>query len=181
MTQNERVAVFSAELQLIKNQDLRAFAEYCLVRVPEYFFTIPASSTGKYHPPFSLGRGGLVRHTKAVVQWHVDLQRWWEEDPIDEAIVALILHDSHKNGLGDQGQGKYTAKNHAEIAAEEVLRWGKEFGLNTASLDLIYEGIKGHMGIWSSCFASRPESQFAKKCSLADYCASRKIGFEPFN
>lgn len=111
----------------------------------------------------------------------MDLQRWWEEDPIDEAIVALILHDSHKNGLGDQGQGKYTAKNHAEIAAEEVLRWGKEFGLNTASLDLIYEGIKGHMGIWSSCFASRPESQFAKKCSLADYCASRKIGFEPFN
>lgn len=58
MTQNERVAVFSAELQLIKNQDLRAFAEYCLARVPEYFFTIPASSTGKYHPPFSLGRGG---------------------------------------------------------------------------------------------------------------------------
>lgn len=181
MTKEERIAVFSHELQAIKDKDLRAFAEYCLSKVPEYFFHIPASSTGKYHPPQDLGEGGLVRHTKGVVQWHIELQRWWEEDPIDEAIVALLLHDSHKDGLGDNGQSRHTVKNHADIAAEEVLKWGKEFGVNENSLQLIYEGIKGHMGIWSSCMASRPQSQFAKKCSLADYCASRKIGFEPFN
>lgn len=180
-TKEERITIFAHQLQEIKDGKLRAFAEYCLSKVPEYFFHIPASSTGKYHPPLDLGEGGLVRHSKGVVQWYIELQRWWEEPTEDEAIIALILHDSFKNGLGDEGQVKYTMKNHAEIASDQVFKWGKEFGVNDESLAKIYEGIRGHMGIWSSCFASRPQSQFAKKCSLADYCASRKIGFEPFD
>lgn len=178
MTERERV--FKREISLIRNEQLRNFLCFCLDRVPEYFFHIPASSTGKYHPPYSLGEGGLVRHTKAVVQWYEDLQRWWEEPTEDEAIIALVLHDSHKNGLGEQGEGKYTIKNHAEVAAAKVKEWGVEYGINSLTLNKICEGISGHMGVWSSCFASRPKTQFAKKCSLADYCASRKIGFEDF-
>ena len=36
--------------------------------LPDYFFSVSASSTGKYHPSFSLGNGGLLRHTKVVVK-----------------------------------------------------------------------------------------------------------------
>lgn len=35
--------------------------------VPMDFFTQPASSSGKYHPSYALGVGGLVRHTKAAM------------------------------------------------------------------------------------------------------------------
>lgn len=178
MTAEERFQLFSSQISLVKNEKNREFLKYCLERVPEYFFHIPASSTGKYHPPFSSGEQGLVRHTKAVVAWYVELQRWWEEDLEDEAIIALVLHDSHKDGLGENGTSRYTVKNHADIAAAQVEKWGKEFGLNSDTLAKICEGIQGHMGIWSSCLESRPKTQFAKKCSLADYCASRKIGFE---
>lgn len=178
MTTETRLELFSYEIGLIKNNELREFLKFCLERVPEYFFHIPASSTGKYHPPFSLGEAGLVRHTKAVVAWYVELQRWWEEDTEDEAIIALTLHDSHKNGMGENGTSRYTIKNHAEVAADQVEAWGKEFGVNSEVLKKICEGIRGHMGVWSSCQESRPVTQFAKKCSLADYCASRKIGFD---
>ena len=36
--------------------------------LPNYFFEVPASSTGKYHPEFALGDGGLIRHTKVAVR-----------------------------------------------------------------------------------------------------------------
>lgn len=178
MTTEERLQLFSDEIALIKNNKLQEFLKFCLERVPEYFFHIPASSTGKYHPPGDLGEGGLVRHSKATVKWYVELQRWWEEEPEDEAIIALTLHDSHKNGMGDNGVSRYTLKNHAEIAADQVYIWGKEFGVDLEILTKICDGIRGHMGVWSSCTESRPITQFAKKCSLADYCASRKIGFD---
>ena len=35
------------------------------------FWTMPASTSGKYHPAHSLGQGGLIRHTRAVVLFAV--------------------------------------------------------------------------------------------------------------
>ena len=36
--------------------------------IPEYWYHVGASSTGKYHPEYSLGEGGLMRHTVALVR-----------------------------------------------------------------------------------------------------------------
>ena len=72
---------FKNELELIKDEKLRAFTEFYLSnRVPSYFWEIGASASGKYHPPFSQGNGGLVRHTKAVVYF------------CDELIQAVASH-----------------------------------------------------------------------------------------
>lgn len=60
----KKIEIFENELNLIKNVDLRKLVELSLQSAPDYFFTIPASSTGKYHPQYALGEGGLVRHTK---------------------------------------------------------------------------------------------------------------------
>lgn len=51
---------FKNELELIKDEKLRAFTDFYLNnRVPSYFWEIGASASGKYHPP-------LVR---AMVDW----------------------------------------------------------------------------------------------------------------
>ena len=60
--------IFNNELELIKNDRLRKSCEVLLNELPDYFYEIPASSTGKYHPKFALGEGGLVRHTKVAVR-----------------------------------------------------------------------------------------------------------------
>ena len=59
---------FIKELEYIKNDDIRGFAKLALENLPDYFFDVAASSTGKYHPTYALGNGGLVRHTKAAVR-----------------------------------------------------------------------------------------------------------------
>ncbi len=60
--------VFNKELSYIKDKKIRNSLKTMLNLLPEYFYQIPASSTGKYHPEFTLGDGGLVRHTKAAVR-----------------------------------------------------------------------------------------------------------------
>ena len=64
----DRIEIFKKELSLIKDNSIRKFVEDFLNQVPEYFFNVAASSTGKYHPDYALGEGGLIRHTKAATR-----------------------------------------------------------------------------------------------------------------
>ena len=71
----KNMKLFERELALIKSESLRKVvydymsdADY----VPDYFWTDGASASGKFHPKFSHGIGGLVRHTKAVVLFAED-------------------------------------------------------------------------------------------------------------
>ena len=67
MTAEERIALFQNELAWIQDDAIRSFVHDALIKLPDYFFHVAASSTGKYHPAYALGEGGLVRHTKAAV------------------------------------------------------------------------------------------------------------------
>lgn len=55
-------------LRTIKNDDLRILAGEMIKTLPEYWYHVGASSTGKYHPEYSLGEGGLMRHTVALIR-----------------------------------------------------------------------------------------------------------------
>ena len=59
---------FKEELNYIVDQDIKESLITMINIIPDYFFTIPASSTGKYHPSYATGDGGLLRHTKAAVR-----------------------------------------------------------------------------------------------------------------
>ncbi len=49
------------ELRYIKNERIKESGKVLVEKIPSYFFTIPASSTGKYHPLFSQGTGGIIK------------------------------------------------------------------------------------------------------------------------
>lgn len=174
---------FSEELTWIKDDKLRGLVEICLNKyVPEYFWTIPASSTGKYHPAYSLGEGGLVRHTKAAVKIANDLLQLEQNKSLayfkDQIITALILHDTVKSGL----QGGYTVSEHPLLAADLFKRANKENGETVSPIDeaVICDMIKSHMGQWNTAFRSnaeilpKPKSELQKFVHLCDYLASRK-------
>ena len=58
----KNIKLFEREINLIVDEDLRmAVKSYMEEAVPAYFWTDGASSSGKYHPQFAQGEGGLVR------------------------------------------------------------------------------------------------------------------------
>jgi HD superfamily phosphohydrolase YqeK len=177
MNTTERIETFQRELSYILDPKVKEFTKALLTEADDYFFTVPASSSGKYHPPFAKGEGGLVRHTKAVAYFLNELLRPnIEFDKIsryegDLLICAAIAHDIKKQGDGTEG---HTVKEHPHLAAEFVMDVWKKYGKKLISedgIEYIYDAIYSHMGPWSD---PKPVSLPQLLVFYADFIASRK-------
>ena len=166
---------FKRELDLIVNEDLRmAVKSYLEESVPEYFWEIGASSSGKFHPAFSQGKGGLVRHTKAVVMFAEELLRmssyaFMRDEYKDYVIAACIVHDTAKYGIKEYDKAEY--KNHAPAAASAFNAWCTLVGYNCS--EFMLNAIASHMGQWSTDRDDRPFTNIDRCVHMADYMASR--------
>ena len=173
----EKSKYFEREIALIKNEDYQGFIkQYLNEYVPVYFWEIGASSSGKYHPQFSQGEGGLVRHTKAVVMFAEELLRmssymYMSEEHKDYVIMACIVHDTCKYGAREYDKECY--KDHAKNAVNLVdSAWFGYFGINASEFFL--SAIKCHMGQWSER-ENRPFTNIDRCVHMADYMASRNF------
>lgn len=50
---------FKKELESIIYEPLKIFVAWCLNQLPDYFYEVAASSTGKYHPQYALEGAGV--------------------------------------------------------------------------------------------------------------------------
>ncbi|MBE6089862.1 MAG: hypothetical protein E7206_17875 [Clostridium beijerinckii] len=184
---------FKAELSTINYEALRVFTEWSLEQLPEYFYHVAASSTGKYHPSYALGEGGLIRHTQAAIRIANELfnchtiQNFTENEK-DIIRVSLILHDGVKHGT--EGNSYTTSTHPLEVVKyledryfdvpEETL---PDEVIEIMECDLwfqVTECIKSHMGEWNTDYKTKeeilpkPENEMQKFVHLCDYLASRK-------
>nr|DAR47521.1 MAG TPA: HDc [Caudoviricetes sp.] len=168
------INVFSEELKLIKNDEIRETTARLLDGAPDYFWHVAASSSGKYHPAYALGEGGLVRHVKAAVRFanHLFVINDFTDKEQDYIISALLLHDILKHGKdGDEG---HTVFEHPILAADYIRE-------NTAGeySEVVASLVSTHMGQWttskySSAMLQAPETKLQKFVHECDYLASRK-------
>ncbi len=175
----KNIKLFEREINLIINEDLRMTVKsYMEEAVPDYFWTDGASSSGKYHPQFSQGEGGLVRHTKAVVMFAEELLRmssyaYMKEEYKDYVIAACILHDTAKYGMYEYDKAQY--KNHATLAADHFAEWCYEIGDFYKPSEFLLNAIAAHMGQWSTEKEDRPFTNIDRCVHMADYMASRSF------
>jgi len=182
MKHEEKTDALRQELDLIKTPEIREFAIEAVKILPNYFFTVPASSTGKYHPEYALGDGGLLRHTKAAVgiaSMLLSTETFgghYRPGQKDAIICALILHDGLKHGVPKQ---KYTIKNHPRaVTAHLEKNLADKTSLTEGQRDAIYGLMESHMGQWDASDADhplpRPSTSGQRFVHLCDYLASRK-------
>lgn len=178
-----RLQLFANELNDIKDAKLQAFAVKLLTSAPDYFFTVPASSSGKYHPYFAREEGGLVKHTRCVVFYAECNAESFDFEPHlrDLVIIAALAHDIKKQG--DNNYGKHTVWEHPELAYNFILETQKNNPdlITVEDATIIANAILCHMGKWSH----HPEFTRGKKAypmpvtlfdyalQSADYMASR--------
>jgi hypothetical protein len=140
--------ILQSELEQIVDAKVRAFTLHVLTNAPLYFWEVPSSSTGKYHPVQSQGTGGLVRHSQMVVYFATKLCDVYQVEGVtkDCVLSACLLHDLLKYGLPKK---EFTTKKHDYEGALFVNQLGTDFGLDRRSLTLICDCIAWHMGRWT--------------------------------
>ena len=186
----QKQSVFEPELGLIKNTQMHAVCCWAVSLLPDYFFTVPASSTGKYHPDYALGDGGLVRHTKAAVQiaselLNLEMYGRYTEAERDLIFAALILHDGRKHG---EKYAKYVKAAHPTIMADWLSK-NAEGLLPPHQLAILCGAVASHMGQWNTDLKTKkeilpkPRTPIEKFVHQCDYLASRKfleVRFAPY-
>lgn len=166
--------LYQKEIAFLRNKTLQQIISEVMNMAPKCIQTIPASSTGKYHPNISLGEGGLVRHTKSAVgiarsltksnlfkdlvfSTNLGIETTKTENELlpileDVVIAALIIHDSMKP---DNTPKHYTVFEHPLLAAKLFKEIATKYISNEnieymkIVIPLIYHCVASHMGKWN--------------------------------
>ena len=180
----KKLEIFKKEINYVKDSNKRKDLKTLIGLLPDYFFEVPASSTGKYHPEFALGEGGLIRHTKVAVRMAVELlnnncvgMKFSESDK-DLIIMALILHDGVKSGME---HSKYTKFDHPLLVSKLIMENKSKLSLEIDDLRKLCSMIESHMGEWNvdpytkEEVLPKPRTAEQRFVHMCDYLASRKF------
>ena len=178
----DKISYFYKEYYYIKNDKKREDLKYLVSELPDYFFEIPASSTGKHHPEFASTKNGLVKHTKVAVRIAKELLdnpglNNFKDNEKDIIIMALTLHDGLKKGNPEE---KYTKVDHPLLASSFIRERKDKLSLNNGELDLLTRIISSHMGIWNKDFNDNevlpiPKDKYERFVHMCDYLSSKKF------
>ena len=180
----DKTNCFKKEINYIKDNNLKDDLKTLIKLLPDYFFEIPASSTGKYHPKFALGEGGLVRHTKVAVRIAYELLnnntigcKFTDRDK-DLIIMALTLHDGLKNGLEHD---KYTKFDHPLLISKYIMENKEKLKMDIDDLRKMCSMIESHMGEWTydnykkKEVLPKPKTAEQRFVHMCDFLASKKF------
>lgn len=178
----EKKDYFNKEYSYIKDSKKVDDLKYLVSNLPDYFFEIPASSTGKYHPSFASSLHGLVKHTKVAVRIAHELLdnpglNNFTDNEKDLIIMALVLHDGLKSGKIKE---KYTRFDHPLLVCDFIREHRSNLSLNEEELELLTRVISSHMGIWNKDYNGNeviptPKDKYQRFVHMCDYLSSKKF------
>ena len=144
----------------IRDETARTFLDWC----PDYFWTIPSSGSGKYHPPDERGEYGNLLHTKRVFLAYEQLARSYTEQHLITADeyhcgqAAALLHDMFKFGWPSENTG-ITVSDHDVIAANVILH-------KSELPEEVSGAVAAHAGAWGE--GPSPETALQQLLHMAD-------------
>ena len=175
--------MFLDELEYIKDEKLQDSLLKIIESLPEYWFHVAASSTGKYHPKYSLGDGGLLRHSKSAMRIGYELlsdqcigEKYTDREK-DLMLIALLVHDGLK--LGEKEE-RYTRFDHPILMANYIIKNQKQYNLKEEDAIFIADVIKTHMGPWTKDYngneiLERPKTKYQNFVHMCDFLAAKKF------
>ncbi len=185
----ERLEVLKDEINYIKDDRVKESLIYMINKLPDYFFTVEAASTGKYHPSYAQGEGGLLRHSKAAMRIGYELLSnpaigdKYTDIQKDLMLMGLLLHDGLKLGFP---QEKYTRFDHPILMANFIENESINLKISSDEVKFVADVIKTHMGVWTTDYRGnevleKPKTKYQNFVHMCDYLASRKCILLPFD
>lgn len=183
MTNEEKIALFEKEIDYMEIENIKDFFKKAITLIPDYFFEVPAASSGKFHSVLECGFGGLVYHTRSVAKvanYLVNLQQYkskLNEVEKDCVICAALLHDCLKHDW--ENKTGFSVHQHPVLAADFVKADSRLDGITNDEIrTMISDAVASHSGEWTTSKRSKivlpsPQTLVQELVHLSDYIASR--------
>ena len=177
-----RRQVFEAASENFETERIKAYFLDMSEEVPDYFFEIPASTSGKYHNAQQCAFCGLLVHAYMISAW-IDMMLPLESikgkyTPEQRDLMRCfgLLHDSVKCGWNGS---QYTVQDHPMLSAELVRTKHPAHNLKYDEREFLAGLCAAHSGEWNKSRSGqeimpKPENDAERMCHYADMTCSRK-------
>ena len=177
----DKVKVFEGLLNKFETDEIRDYCADMIKEIPDYIFTIPSSTSFKYHNKTQCQPHGQIFHIlmfAEVMNYVLELEYVKEktnERQRDCLRCTPIFHDAIKCGLNGS---QYTVHEHPMLAGEWVRNTSVEHDVDADTKAYIARLCESHSGEWTSTNRSKtvlpkPENDEQFFVHMCDYLASR--------
>lgn len=175
-------AVFKELLDKFETDEMRLYCEDMIENISDYIFTMPSSTSGKFHNVTQCQPHGQIYHIimfGAIMNYRLALKCNKEKfnDPIirDAMRCVPIFHDAVKCGWNGS---QYTVHDHPMLAGAWVRETKVEHDINDEIKEMIARMCERHSGEWTSSKRSKvvlpePETEMEILVHECDILSSR--------
>ena len=175
-------AVFKELLDKFETEEMRLYCEDMIENIPDYIFTMPSSTSGKFHNATQCQPHGQIYHIimfGAIMNYRLALkcnkEKFNNSIHRDAMRCVPIFHDAVKCGWNGS---QYTVHDHPMLAGAWVKETKVEHDINDEIKEMIARMCERHSGEWTSSKRSRvvlpePETEAEIFCHECDILSSR--------
>ena len=189
MTREEKIAVFQPLLNRFETDEMRMYCADMIELIPDYIFTMPSSTSGKYHNATQCQPHGQVYHIimfAEIMNYRLGLkgnkEKFKSEIQRDAMRCVPIFHDALKCGVGGS---TFSVHDHPMLAGAWVRDTKVEHDIDDKIKEAIARMCERHSGEWTTSKKSKivlPEPENAMELFVheCDYLSSRNnIDMQP--
>ena len=175
-------AVFKELLDKFETEEIRLYCEDMIEHIPDYIFTMPSSTSGKFHNATQCKPHGQIYHIimfGAIMNYRLALKCNKEKfnNPIhrDAMRCVPIFHDAIKCGWNGS---TFTIHDHPMIAGAWVRETKVEHDIDNEVKEMIARMCERHSGEWTSSKRNKivlpePETEMEVLVHECDILSSR--------
>lgn len=189
MTREEKIAVFQPLLDKFETDAMRLYCADMIELIPDYIFTMPSSTSGKYHNATQCQPHGQVYHIimfAEIMNYRLGLkgnkEKFKSEIQRDAMRCVPIFHDALKCGTNGSA---FSVHDHPMLAGAWVRDTKVEHDIDDKIKEAIARMCERHSGEWTTSKKSKvvlPEPENAMELFVheCDYLSSRNnIDMQP--
>ena len=189
MTREEKISVFQPYLDKFETDKMRMYCTDMIAQIPDYIFTMPSSTSGKYHNATQCQPHGQIYHIimfAEIMNYRLALKGNQEKfkSPAQRDAMRCVpfFHDALKCGTDG---GQWTVHEHPMLAGKWVRETNVEHDIEDNIKEAIARMCERHSGEWTSSKKSKvvlpePENAMELFCHECDILSSRNnIDMQP--
>ena len=178
MIKEEKQLIFSPMLKDFETEEMKAYFMDMVAEIPDYIFTMPSSTSGKYHNATQCKPHGQIYHAimfAEIMNYRLALKGNMEKfkSPAQRDAMRCVpfFHDAIKCGLNGS---TYTVHEHPMLAGQWVRETKVEHDIDEKIKEAIARMCERHSGEWTSSKKSKvvlPEPEnamelFVHECDI---------------